>query len=247
MRLGSDRSRRGSHPVRVCAMLRSSSRRPLRCWRRAPQPPPRHQYTRTQSAAAAAARFRHACAKPAKKLTMQCMVLINTAVPEEPASAFTAPAASPAATPAGDGPSQLQSAYSIASAAAASGSGETVYLVDAYDYPTAQADLNAYRSQYGLPACGSGCFTKVNQNGAASPLPPAAGSSGWDVEEALDIDMVSAICPLCHITLVEANSASRQRPIHRGELRRVARRQVRLQQLGRRRVLRRGLRRQHLL
>ena len=163
----------------------------------------------TQSAPAAAARFRHACVKPAKKLTMQCMVLINTAVPEQPASAFAAPAASPAVAPAGYSPSQLQSAYSIASAAAASGSGETVYIVDAYDYPTAQADLNVYRSQYGLPACGSGCFTKVNQNGAASPLPPAAGSSGWDVEEALDIDMVSAICPLCHITLVEASSASK--------------------------------------
>src|SRR5262249_27578428 len=44
--------------------------------------------------------------------------------------------------------------------------------------------------------------------GATSPLPTAAGSTGWDVEEALDIDMVSAICPLCHITLVEANSPS---------------------------------------
>ena len=117
-------------------------------------------------------------------------------------------AASPAATPSGYGPSQLQSAYNLAAAAAADGSGETVYIVDAYDYPTAQADLNTYRSQYGLPACGSGCFTKVNQNGATSPLPSAAGSTGWDVEESLDIDMVSAICPLCHITLVEANSAS---------------------------------------
>ena len=136
---------------------------------------------------------------------MQCMVLINTAVAQKPASAM---AASPAATPSGYGPSQLQAAYNLAAAAAADGSGETVYIVDAYDYPTAQADLNTYRSQYGLPACGSGCFTKVNQNGATSPLPSAAGSTGWDVEEALDIDMVSAICPLCHITLVEANSAS---------------------------------------
>ena len=136
---------------------------------------------------------------------MQCMVLIDTAVAQKPASAM---AASPAATPSGYGPSQLQSAYNLASAAAADGSGQTVYIVDAYDYPTAQADLNTYRSQYGLPACGAGCFTKVNQNGASSPLPSAAGSTGWDVEEALDIDMVSAICPLCHITLVEANSAS---------------------------------------
>jgi hypothetical protein len=133
------------------------------------------------------------------------MVLIDTAVAQQPASAM---AASPAATPSGYGPSQLQSAYSLAAAAAANGSGETVYIVDSYDYPTAQADLNSYRSQFGLPACGSGCFTKVNQNGATSPLPTAAGTTGWDVEEALDIDMVSAICPLCHITLVEANSPS---------------------------------------
>ena len=54
----------------------------------------------------------------------------------------------------------------------------------------------------------AGGFTKVNQNGATSPLPPSAGTTGWDVEEALDIDMVSAICPLCHITLVEATSPS---------------------------------------
>jgi subtilase family serine protease len=166
-----------------------------------------------QNAAAAAAHFRHACATPSKKLTMQCMVLINTAVPVQPASKYKSgsaatAAASPAATPSGYGPSQLQAAYNLASAAAANGSGETVYLVDAYDYPTAQADLNTYRTQYGLPACGSGCFTKVNQNGATSPLPTAAGSTGWDVEEALDIDMVSAICPLCHITLVEASAPS---------------------------------------
>jgi hypothetical protein len=158
-----------------------------------------------QGAASSSASFRHACATPTTARTMQCMVLINTAVAPRSAAAV---AATPAATPAGYGPSQFQSAYNLASAAASSGSGETVAIVDAYDYPTAQADLNTYRSQYGLPACGSGCFTKVNQNGAASPLPSAAGSTGWDVEEALDIDMVSAICPLCHITLVEATSPS---------------------------------------
>jgi len=48
----------------------------------------------------------------------------------------------------------------------------------------------------------------VNENGAASPLPTNAAGTGWDVEESLDVDMVSAICPLCHIILVEANSAS---------------------------------------
>ena len=155
------------------------------------------------SAATHAASFKHACATPARARVMQCMVLIDTAVAQTPAATT---ASRHHAAPSGYGPSQLQSAYSLASAAAANGSGETVYIVDAYDYPTAQADLNTYRSQYGLPACGSGCFTKVSQTGSTTSLPPAAGSTGWDVEEALDIDMVSAICPNCHITLVEANS-----------------------------------------
>lgn len=209
MRLGSGRTRHWSHPggrLRAAvAALASAAALVAAGATAAAAAPVRH----TQNTAAAAARFRHACATPAKKRTMQCMVLINTAVPPQPASAFRAGhGATPAAVPPGYGPSQLQSAYSLASAAAASGSGQTVYLVDSYDYPTAQADLNVYRAQYGLPACGAGCFTKVNQNGATSPLPSPAGSSGWDVEEALDIDMVSAICPRCHITLVEAGNAS---------------------------------------
>jgi subtilase family serine protease len=205
MRFGSDRTRRGSRPgarLRHAAVILAAAGALLTAGATTAAAAPTQS---TQSAASSAATFKHACATPTKKLTMQCMVLIDTAVPQKPASAM---AVSPAVTPSGYGPSQLQSAYSLAAAAAADGSGETVAIVDTYDYPTAQADLNTYRSQYGLPACGSGCFTKVNQNGATSPLPAAAGSTGWDVEEALDIDMVSAICPLCHITLVEANSAN---------------------------------------
>src|SRR5262249_28603067 len=101
----------------------------------------------------------------------------------------------------GYGPSQLQSAYAIASAAASNGGNATVAIVDAFDYPTAASDLAAYRSAAGLPAAN---FTKVNQNGATSPLPsPPSASDDWTVEEALDMDMVSAICPNCHIVLVE--------------------------------------------
>ena len=135
---------------------------------------------------------------------MACLVLIRTNVRQRQRSA------SPDAVPGGVGygPSQLQSAYVLPSSTA--GSGQTVAIVDAYDYPNAASDLAAYRSAAGLPACGTGCFSKVNQNGQASPLPAAAGSTGWDVEESLDIDMVSAICPLCHIILVEANSPTTQ-------------------------------------
>lgn len=88
----------------------------------------------------------------------------------------------------------------------ADGRGQTVALIDAYDYPSAEADLAVYRIQYDLPACttANGCFTKVNENGASGPLPqPAPLSSDWTAEEALDMDMVSAICPNCRILLVE--------------------------------------------
>jgi subtilase family serine protease len=205
VRFQSDRTKRGLRPgmrLRHAAVILASAAALLAAGATtAAAVPAQHM----QGAASSAAKFKHACATPTMKRTMQCMVLINTAVAQKSASAI---AVSPAATPVGYGPSQLLSAYNLASAAAVNGSGETVYIVDAYDYPTAQADLDTYRSQYGLPACGSGCFTKVNENGATSPLPPAAGTTGWDVEEALDIEMVSAICPLCHITLVEANSNS---------------------------------------
>ena len=105
------------------------------------------------------------------------------------------------AVPAGFGPADLQAAYSLPSTTA--GSGLTVAVVDAYDLPTAQSDLSTYRAKYGLPACGVGCFTKVNQNGGTTP-PPADAS--WGQEIALDLDMVSAACPGCKILLVEASS-----------------------------------------
>jgi len=130
------------------------------------------------------------------------MVLIRTNVTQRAQAAI-----GPDQAPSGDGygPSSLQSAYALPSSTA--GSGETVAVVDAYNDPDAASDLATYRSDWGLPACGSGCFEQVNEEGETSPLPAAAGSTGWDVEESLDIDMVSAICPLCHIILVEANSA----------------------------------------
>ena len=144
-----------------------------------------------------------ACATPASG-SLACMALVRTNVTARPL------AGSPAAIPGGVGygPAQLQGAYALPSSSA--GSGQTVAIVDAFNDPNAASDLAAYRSAAGLPACGSGCFSVVNQNGQASPLPASAGTSGWDVEESLDIDMVSAICPLCHIILVEASSASVQ-------------------------------------
>jgi subtilase family serine protease len=145
--------------------------------------------------------YRRACAVTRVPGKDACMVLIRTNVAHH-----TQISLGPDQAPSGDGygPSSLQSAYDLPSSTA--GSGETVAVVDAYNDPNAASDLATYRSDWGLPACGTGCFEQVNEEGETSPLPAAAGSTGWDVEESLDIDMVSAICPLCHIILVEANS-----------------------------------------
>jgi subtilase family serine protease len=110
------------------------------------------------------------------------------------------------ATPSGFGPSSLVSAYKLPSSTA--GSGETVAIVDAYKDPTAAADLATYRSTYGLSACtvASGCLKIVSQTGSTTSLPKT--NAGWATEESLDLDMVSATCPNCHIILVEATTAS---------------------------------------
>ena len=88
---------------------------------------------------------------------------------------------------------------------AASGSGQTVGIVDAFDDPAIEADLEAFDTKYGLPACrtANGCFRKVGQSGGALP---AADEAGWSIEIALDVETVHAVCPHCKILLVEANN-----------------------------------------
>jgi IPT/TIG domain/Subtilase family len=100
-------------------------------------------------------------------------------------------------------PQDLQSAYKIP---AKLESPQTVALVDAFGYPDAESDLAKYRERYGLPPCkkSNGCFKKVNEKGDEAKYP--AEEEGWDVEAALDEDMVSAACPECHILLVEGST-----------------------------------------
>jgi len=104
--------------------------------------------------------------------------------------------------PIGYGPGDLQAAYGVAGRRA---HGRTVAIIDAFDNPKAEADLAVYRAAYGLPPCTSdnGCFRKLNQNGKLAPLP--SPDFGWAEEISLDLDAVSAVCPTCHILLVEAN------------------------------------------
>ncbi|MBO9580962.1 MAG: S53 family peptidase [Sphingobium sp.] len=109
------------------------------------------------------------------------------------------------ATPSGFGPADLRAAYALTSADWGS-SATTVAIVDAYGYANAEADLAVYRAKFGLPACttANGCFRKVNQRGQVSGYPRE--DTGWAQETALDLDMVSAMCPGCKILLVQADS-----------------------------------------
>ena len=107
---------------------------------------------------------------------------------------------------AGSAPPDLQAAYGTPSAT--NGAGRTVAIVDAYDDPNAESDLAFYRSATGLPRVHH--RERLLQEGRPErrhrSYPPS--NAGWAEEISLDLDMVSAMCPLCNILLVEANSNS---------------------------------------
>lgn len=105
-------------------------------------------------------------------------------------------------------PADLHAAYRLPSEPLAGSPAQTIALVDAYDDPTAEADLATFDEYFGLPGCTSanGCFAKVNQSGERSPLPKVEG--GWAAEIATDVETAHAICETCHILLVEARSTS---------------------------------------
>jgi len=128
-------------------------------------------------------------------------------------------------------PAQIRAAYGFstlptsysglsASAAAALGAGQTIYILDSNDNPNALADLNTFSSRFGLPACTlqaasapaskSGCtfsLVYVSSSGAAASSAPAY-DSGWATEIALDVQWSHAIAPLARIVLVEVATPS---------------------------------------
>jgi sugar lactone lactonase YvrE len=110
----------------------------------------------------------------------------------------------------GYSPQDLQSAYNVFRAQGgtvdpAEESKHTIAVVDAGGYTHAEEDLAKWRERYGLPKCTrvEKCLQLVNQEGKEENYP---SSQGWEVEAALDLDMVSAACPYCHLILMETNS-----------------------------------------
>ena len=115
--------------------------------------------------------------------------------------------ASPAGTMGPGGgltPTDITSVYGLSG----TGRGQTVAIVDAYNDPKIDADLQTFDAEYGLAACSiaSGCLKVVNETGGTTL--PANDTIGWSGEESLDVEAVHSVCSACKIVLVEASTAS---------------------------------------
>jgi kumamolisin len=92
-----------------------------------------------------------------------------------------------------------------------SGGWGAIALIDAYDDPNAASDLAFFDTYWGLPKAN---FTTVYANTSFGTLngltadcsgtPPPANTSGWDIEESLDIEWSHVMAPSARIILVEA-------------------------------------------
>jgi len=106
----------------------------------------------------------------------------------------------PNTAPSGETPASLRAVYNLP----ASGGGGAIALVDAFDYRTAENDLNVFSAQFGLPQCttANGCFKKVFASGSRPRR-----NCEWSQEAALDIEWAHAMAPNAKIILVEAASS----------------------------------------
>jgi kumamolisin len=129
------------------------------------------------------------------------VILAPEAAPERPElrEAESDAASQSVVLPTWGSPQAMRSVYSLPS----TGGAGVIAVVDAYDYPSAQHDLNAFAAQFGLPECttANGCFRQVY---AAGTKPQA--NCSWAQEEALDIEWAHAMAPNAKIVLVEAAS-----------------------------------------
>lgn len=80
------------------------------------------------------------------------------------------------------------------------GTGQTIAIVDAFDNPNIQADLDNFDTTWNLPAI---TITKLDQTGAPV-VGQVQGDTGWGLEIALDVEWAHALAPKANIVLFEA-------------------------------------------
>ncbi len=135
-------------------------------------------------------------------------------------------------------PAQIRAAYGLpalptlgasvtAAQAAQMGAGQTIYIVDAQHDPNAAAELAAFNTKFGLPACTTkaiavnaslplaaasttACEFSVVYNTASGTMSGTAPAydAGWATEITLDVQWAHATAPLARIVLIEAPDAS---------------------------------------
>jgi subtilase family serine protease len=131
-------------------------------------------------------------------LSMQAQAMPNSLLPSGWKAHTPIHLRSPLATlqPSGMSPAQIKQAYGFP--AIYQGSGEVIAIVDAYDDPDIETDLNTFSKKFGLPACttANGCFTKLYASGTQPQ-----GDSGWGEEMSLDVEWAHAIAPAAKILL----------------------------------------------
>lgn len=102
-------------------------------------------------------------------------------------------------------PQQLQSAYGVDQLLRnnITGSGQVIAVIDEYDDPNVESDLNTYSAQFHLPPCTTlnGCFAKFNQYGESAPLPKSSINSAGEI--ALDTQLIHSLAPGAKICLFE--------------------------------------------
>jgi subtilase family serine protease len=107
-----------------------------------------------------------------------------------------------ASSPQGVSPQMIRAAYNLPS----TGGSGTIAIIDCYDDPTAESDLNVFSSQYGLPPVNSTNFEKHMMTSNITVSPPG---DDWSQEISLDTQWAHAIAPNAKILLIEeANDTS---------------------------------------
>ncbi len=106
-------------------------------------------------------------------------------------------------------PTQIRAGYGLSGltfnggTTAATGAGETIAIIDAYNDPNIAADLATFDAKPGVAAAS---LTVVSQTGSTTALP--ATNAGWAQEISLDVEWAHAVAPAAKLLLVETSSSS---------------------------------------
>lgn len=147
-----------------------------------------------QATALAQPHYRDACARP-DATGKRCHLKVLVDDTDKPVRF---------AGPSGLGATDLEQAYNLPTTG---GNGRIIATeLGSNHYANAEADLNTYRSQWGLAPCtsASGCFIQIDGTGGKNFGPD--GKCGDLLEDALDLQMLSAGCPDCSIMLIEVGN-----------------------------------------